>query len=233
MLKTDTAAAAETLSNTGWLADTPPEFRQAVLANCQWRRVAAGNAVSLAGDEDGSPIGIGRGSVTVTTSQGRADTPIVHVLHDGNWFGYMPLFTPDRIISAVARSDVLAAVLPQRRLETMLAEQPIWWRYVGRLPAINLKRALGVIADMIIRDSHERCAAALLQLSEQRFANGKGIDDHDVPLSQQELGAIANLSRTSVSAILRDFETDGLIAMGYRSIVIKNPAGLRAIAEAD
>ena len=233
MLKSDIAAATDTLATTGWLAGTPQDFRDCVLANCQWRRFAAGQSISHGGDADGSPIGIARGSATITTVVGRADTPIIHIMHAGTWFGYMPLFVPDRVVSVVARTDSVLAILPQRLFEGMLARRPEWWRHAGQLPAMQLATALGVIADLTIRDSHERCAAALLQLSEQRLDDGRCTVDHEVCLSQQELAAIANLSRTSVSAILHGFETAGLIEIGYRAIVIKQPAKLRAIAEAE
>jgi hypothetical protein len=41
------------------------------------------------------------------------------------------------------------------------------------------------------------------------------------------------LSRTSVATILRDLEDQKLIRLGYRSVILDNPAVLRAIVDTD
>ena len=50
-----------------------------------------------------------------------------------------------------------------------------------------------------------------------------------VHLTQQHLGQIANLSRTVVSATLRDLEQRGLIAIGYRSLEVVDGEALKAL----
>jgi DNA-binding GntR family transcriptional regulator len=50
-------------------------------------------------------------------------------------------------------------------------------------------------------------------------------------LSQEELAAISNLSRTSISTILREFEEAGLVTLGYRSVSLTYPARLRALVD--
>jgi uncharacterized membrane protein len=52
-------------------------------------------------------------------------------------------------------------------------------------------------------------------------------------LSQDELAALSNMSRTTISTILRDLENDGLIKLGYRSVTVIHPGRLRALADDD
>jgi DNA-binding GntR family transcriptional regulator len=53
----------------------------------------------------------------------------------------------------------------------------------------------------------------------------------EAPLSQDELAAISNMSRTTISTILRDLEAAGLIKLGYRSVLIIHPGRLRALVD--
>jgi CRP-like cAMP-binding protein len=84
---------------------------------------------------------------------------------------------------------------------------------------------------MMIRDSNRRCAAALLNVANCRRGEPSSTPVLNAPLSQEELAAIANLSRTSISSILRDLEADGLIELGYRTVTLRDPARLRALVD--
>jgi CRP-like cAMP-binding protein len=83
----------------------------------------------------------------------------------------------------------------------------------------------------MIRDSKRRCIASILRLADCRFSDRPGGRPIEAPLSQEELAAISNLSRTSVSTIVRDLEDAGLITLGYRTIVLVDTDRLRAIVD--
>ena len=232
VLKSDIAAGTQTLRNTGWLKDCPDDFADAVLANCHWRSIAAGQTIQHAGDQNAGIFGVARGTIAMSTSLGSPDTPIVHIGHPGFWFGYVALFTGRTLPNGVvARSDVMLGGMAQSQLEKLLAERPVWWRQVGRLGVWYGDVAANIAADTMIRDSSRRCAAALRRLGDCRFETPAGAQSVHAPLSQDELAAIANLSRTSISTILREFEEQGLIKLGYRDVVLNDPARLRAMVD--
>ena len=93
--------------------------------------------------------------------------------------------------------------------------------------------AINVAADLMIRDTRRRCAASLLRIANCRFESPEDADQVDAPLSQDELAALSNMSRTTISTILRDLENDGLIKLGYRSVTVIHPGRLRALADDD
>jgi CRP-like cAMP-binding protein len=232
VLKSDIATHSALLINTGWLRRTPREFAEAFIAHCHWRSFAPGTGIQHAGEEGGIVAGIAHGSAALTTSLSTPDSPVLHVMHPGDWFGYMPLFLPGaRPNSLVARSDVTIAVLSQPELEAFLAPHPHWWRHIGTLAAVHANLATAIAADMMIRDSNRRCAAALLHVANCRRGEPPSAPVLGAPLSQEELAAIANLSRTSVSSILRELEADGLIELGYRTVTLRDPARLRALVD--
>jgi CRP/FNR family transcriptional regulator, cyclic AMP receptor protein len=232
VLKSDIATHSALLINTGWLRHTPREFAESFIAHCHWRNFDAGVGIQHAGQEGGIVAGIARGSAVLTTSLSTPDSPVLHIMHPGEWFGYVPLFLPGtRPNSLVARSDVTIAVMPEQELEAFLAPHPHWWRHVGTLAAFNANTAIAIAADMMIRDSDRRCAAALLNVANCRHDDVSGGPSLNAPLSQEELAGIANLSRTSISTILHDLETRGLIELGYRTVTLRDPARLRALVD--
>ena len=83
----------------------------------------------------------------------------------------------------------------------------------------------------MIRDSRRRCVAAVLRPSDCRFVDRPGGRPIEAPLSQEELAAMSNLSRTSVSTIVRNLETAELITLGYRAMVLVDTDRLRAIVD--
>jgi CRP-like cAMP-binding protein len=232
VLKSEIAVHSALLINNGWLRHTPRDFAEAFIAHCHWRSFVAGTGIQNAGEEGGIVAGITHGSAVLTTSLSTPDSPVLHIMHPGDWFGYIPLFLPGaRPNSLVARSDVTIAVMSQQELEAFLAPQPYWWRHIGTLAAVHANTATSIAADMMIRDSNRRCAAALLQVANCRRGEPSSVPVLNAPLSQEELAGIANLSRTSVSSILRELEAQSLIELGYRTVTLRDPTRLRALVD--
>jgi Crp-like helix-turn-helix domain len=82
----------------------------------------------------------------------------------------------------------------------------------------------GFTADLMIRDSDRRCAAALLRLAGCRYARPQDITPVEVPLTQNELAGAANLSRNSVGKMLQRLEKRGFVEVGYGAMTVRNPA---------
>lgn len=232
MLKTEIAACTETLAQNGWLCATPVAFAETIMAHCHWRRVEAGAAIQLAGEASGAIIGLARGTISITTSLSSPDSPVLHIGHPGLWFGFVPLFSVSaRPNSILARTPVVLASLSQIELERLLSNHPEWWRHVGALGIHYGNAAINTAADLMIRDSKRRCVASLLRMADCRFADRDGQNVVEAPLSQDELAALSNLSRTSISTILHELVGDGLIALGYRSVTLHDTAKLRALVD--
>lgn len=232
MLKSEIATGVTVLSHRGWLAETPTDFTDAILANCHWREVLAGQAIQHAGDSKGVVTGVARGTVALSTALSTPDAPTMHIVHPGHWFGYVTLFGEAGLHNSImARSDVVLAYFTHGALEQLLAGRPEWWRHVGRLGIMYGHGAINAAGDLMIRDSRRRCIAAMLRIADCRFRDPPGANAIEAPLSQDELAAVANLSRTSVSTILHDLGIEGLITIGYRSVILNDPAHLRRLVD--
>ena len=224
----------EILARGAWLSRMPEDFRRAILSGSEWRRFEIGSPLQLGGEETGELVGLADGIVEMRTVLGRADTPIMHLAHPVLWFGYMPiLFGDGRRISAAARTPVWVARMSEVSLRRLLDDRPDWWRHFIQPTVTYGDVAVGIAADLLIRDSARRCAAVLLRLGGKRFASAEDLEPVFVPITQSELAGAANLSRNSVLAILGRLQGRGLVEAAYRGISVRSPVALRAFVETE
>jgi CRP-like cAMP-binding protein len=81
----------------------------------------------------------------------------------------------------------------------------------------------------MIRDPVQRLIAVLLRLCGCRLATPAGLGLLDVDLSQDDLAFMANVGRTTASAVLGRLQAAGQLELTYRRIQINAPETLRAM----
>ena len=215
------------LSRHGWLSVTPPEFRDKVLQRIELQEFDKGQAVYRAGDAPGGLWAIVEGAVEI---QGASPGALPHLLHlgvPGLWFGEMPLiFNTKRLVSVIANRPSKLVTLQLADCRAILDADPAAWRWIALLGAMTTDIAVGVVADLLLRDPVKRTAALLLRLSCVRSTVFQSTDPAPIYLSQEKLGSMVNLSRNSIIPVLQDFERQGFIEIHYGSIRVINMDGL-------
>jgi CRP-like cAMP-binding protein len=220
------------LSGRGWLSATPVDFQRAILSRCLWKHLEAGHRITVGGEQAGDLIGLAHGTIELTTVLGVSETPMMHLGYPVYWLGYGPIMSGQpRRISANAKSAVWLASVPRTTVMGLLGERPEWWQHFLPLALEYGDVAINIAADMLIRGSDRRCAAALLRLSGRRFPDQDGTAPVEILLSQDELAAAANLSRNTTGDVLRKLVEGGLIELSYRCIIVRSPAALLAFVE--
>ena len=229
----DRQEGMDILSQRGWLAGTPSEFRSFMIDRSQWQEVEAGTQIQAGGEESGDIIGLASGIIELRSIQGRSDTPIMHFARPVFWIGYSSVAFDHRPhkVEATASTKVWLARVPIGPLKKLLVENPTYWQCFLRPAFFFADIALNVAADLLIRDSSRRCSAVLLRLSGRRFEESGESDQVEVLVTQDDLASAANLSRTSVRSILQRLATRGLIKQSYRGIIISDFGALRAFVD--
>ncbi|MBS0558805.1 MAG: Crp/Fnr family transcriptional regulator [Proteobacteria bacterium] len=221
------------LTERGWLNRTPPEFRQALLPACRWYHLEPGAMVQAGDEAVGELIGLASGCLEMRTTLGPSDTPVMHLEHPVFWIGYGPILAGQpRNVAATARTHVSLASVPHATVMRMLEERPDWWRHLLPLAWAYGDTVVAAAADLVIRSSERRCAAVLLRLSGLRTAGSDDLERHPVPLSQDELAAAANMSRNTAGTALRKLKAGGMVEIGYRGVVVRDPVALRRFVDA-
>lgn len=230
----DAAQRTAGIGRIGWLRDSAPDWRDGIIAAGVVRRFEPGAVVSQAGEDGTGLVGICTGTVAVLHAMAVPSTPMIHIFGPGTWAGQGPLLTDTQIqMTLVARTAIKALLVPRARVLALLDANPRHWRELGRLALLHSYQATNIAADLLIPNSRARCAATLLRLCDCRFAAPATGISPQIGITQDELGAMANLSRATIGPILHDFVAAGLISVAYRNVVLHRPAQLLEIAERD
>lgn len=222
------------LAEIGWLKEAPADFRQALLGAASTRLFEANATIWQAGDTDFGLLGIRSGDAGVLHAMSTPGSPFGHIVGPGYWTGEGPLLSgKPKTVTLVARTRVEVAMVSHRHVRSLLTSHPEYWQQIGRLALSTGQLASTIAADLLIPKSRRRCAATLLRLAGCRFESRHAAPTRVISIAQEELAAMANLTRHTTGPILHGFVETGLISLGYRTITINNPDVLRAIADGD
>lgn len=217
----------------GWLARTDAEFRRELLALSRPCAYAAGAVIYQAGDLRGDFFVVRAGVVLLHSRFAHPDAILLHMVHPGDSFGSTPaLLAQGRVATASARTPVQLARIAGDDLRALIKRRPEWMAELGRDLLHYCEVAMQAAGDLLIRDTAARCAAVLLRLGGRRWAQDEEADQPShVPASQSEIAMMANVARNTLSEVLRVFTERGIVALEYRSVLLKNPGHLRKIAD--
>jgi CRP-like cAMP-binding protein len=216
--------ARDILASIGWLSRQPEEFREDVFRRAVPARFAAGDAVYRLGDPMGGIYGVVSGALVASVAPASAVPRILHVLTPGGWTGEGSFLSREpRRIELRAALETTAVYLPLDCMDQMAGRDPLATRRFTQIMLISLDIVLRAFYDMQEPDERRRIARAL-----RRIAT---VEDTPIPLAQSALGMLANASRKTVNAALRDFAAAGWVKTGYRSVTITDLERLAAFAE--
>jgi CRP/FNR family transcriptional regulator, cyclic AMP receptor protein len=106
----------------------------------------------------------------------------MHFAHPVFWLGFVPtLFKQPRRAAASAKTRVWLVRVPEATLRRTLSENPIWWRFFLQPLLEYGDLTVTIAADLLIRDSDRRCAAALLRLAGGRYARPQDVTPSKFP----------------------------------------------------
>lgn len=216
------------VARSGWLANSPAPFRDAVLDRAVVRRYGAGEVLHAAGDEAGGMYGVARGTIRVMLSAIDHGPYCGHLLRPGSWAGDGPTITGDvRPVTLVSSGPSTVLFLSRAAIMEIVAEEPGHWRHFIAGTMLNLNLAFGAIADLMLRDHRKRLAAVLLRAAGARSEMPPADGPIEVEMSHADIAAMANVTRTTAGATLHRFEQAGVLKTGYGKVTLLSPARLR------
>jgi CRP/FNR family transcriptional regulator, cyclic AMP receptor protein len=190
------------------LADLPPEHVRQLLAIARRRTFERGEVVFHRDDPADSLhlIARGRFAARVTTPQG--DSVLLEVLGPGQAFGELALLLPGakRTATVSALEDGETHSVFRDDFAVLQRSHPGVKDVLLRLLAEQLRRASDRIVEAHYVDADTRVRRRLCSLAET-------YGDSVVPLTQEDLAAMAGTSRATVNRVLRDEERRGTVAL--------------------
>lgn len=224
----DSATAHEAVLQSGWLSRMPSPFQRSVLERCRTKQFKRGATIYSIGDPPGGMFGLVAGAIGVSVAPREQGPYVAHFATPGSWFGEAAAITgePRRVgLRAMRDTDVLH--LPLHAIQEIVGQDAATWRLFAVLPIVNLDLAIAACDDLMIRDPAKRCIAVLLRLGNR--ASGRKSSPSDIDLSHDAVAYLANVSRTTLSAVLGELERSGALERSYRRIRLRAPGTMRAM----
>jgi CRP-like cAMP-binding protein len=197
-----------------------PDAKDALLRAGRPRAFRPGEVVFHQGDPCDSLFLLRRGRVAVRVGTPDGDQVTVGLLAAPEEFGELALLRPDHHHSAtvIALDDVQVLAVPASRFAVLRRRHPELDDWLLHALARRLDRTSALLADALFVDADHRVARRLLD-SAQAFGVTSG---GTLPLAQDDLAAMAGVSRPTANRALRRLETSGVITLGRRRLEIND-----------
>jgi CRP/FNR family cyclic AMP-dependent transcriptional regulator len=206
-----------------------PDTREAVLAAGRQIIISEGSFVLRDGEPATAAFYVIDGLLKVVKTSPTGRVSVVALRGSGSLVGELALLAPgprSSSLYAVERSIVLRIDYPA--LERLLTDRPDLARALLDTLAFRLREATGHLHELMTADAVTRMAARLCQLADD-VRSGDEVSIA-LPVSQQELGEWAGLSRAGAVKALRALRDRHVIETSRLAVAIKDIDLLRHIA---
>lgn len=203
-----------------------------LLARAALLRVAIGEAVFKQGQKADRFFLLLHGRLKVTQVTADGQQIIVRMVHPGDIFGFA---------KALQRDDYPGT--PTAAAESVVICWPtdVWSLFVEQNPhlAVNAMQSIGQrlqeahtrIREMATEEVEHRVAHAVLRLINQAGKTESAGIRIDFPISRQDIAEITGTTLHTVSRILSAWEAKGLVEGGRQTLLVRDAASLKTLAE--
>jgi len=228
------ARASGSLASSRLFQDMPPADCQGILAAGSRRTLQKGQALITQGEPATAFFLIERGYLKLT--QVTSDGAEVIVRFVGPWSpvaGVTALGEAPYPVTATACDTVDLLAWPRARLVELLSRYPQLKTNILREMTAHMDDALTRLRELATLKVSQRLAHTLLRLTQPSRSGQPGGLAVPHALTRQELAELTGTTLFTVSRILTDWESKGLVRSTRAHVEIVDAAGLRDAAEGD
>jgi CRP/FNR family transcriptional regulator, cyclic AMP receptor protein len=209
------------LGRTGWLSRQPDDFQTLIAQLGRWREFTAGEVLYFAGEEASWMVGLAEGILEVTFPLVSDEPVVIHRAEPGFWTGEMSVLPGQtRLISIAAATNVRVFVVSASSIHRILTADPRHWKSLFDLSLLNSRIAVTLLAEALALSPRARVARILLRLAGA---------DGAVPGSQEDLGRLLGMTRSSVRRALTSLIELGAVESGYGRLSVRDRAALERL----
>ena len=176
-------------------------------------------------------LAAGRVKIKDLTPDGRET--ILAFIEEGELFGELALLDGQprqEYAEAVEASQVL--VIPREDIAALMASRPDISLSITKLIGLRRRRIETRLRNLLFLPSRERMVHILLELAASHGDRTGDRVELRIPLSHQDLASLIGVSRETATLTLGHLQTDGLIEISRRRVVIRDVDRLAASANA-
>lgn len=204
-----------------------PEQLAPLEARCRSRKFSRGDPIYLPADQADGVLLLtsGRAKIASFTEEGKQ--AILAFIEPGEIFGELALLggtEREEYAEAVEKSTVI--LMPSDVVQELVAQYPLVSQGVTKLFGLRRRRIERRLKYLLFRSNRERLISLLVELAEQY---GEPSDEGmrlKIKLSHQDLASVIGSTRETVTMLLGELQTEGLLKIGRRKILLTDPEKL-------
>ncbi len=210
-----------------WFGALPKQKQQELLAKSRVRDLAISETLFRRGDAFDGIYFLVSGGLWISGLDISGAEIGLTVIEPGEWFGEIALFDKqDRTHDVVALKPTQLIHISAAQLALLTEEDPLWWQHFGGLLSQKMRLLFQNLEDRSMPSARIRLARRLMQFGHQH----DNADPVKVAIPQEQLGQLLSLSRQKTNQLLKTFEQEGLLTLGYGEFTIINLNKIKAIA---
>jgi CRP-like cAMP-binding protein len=218
------------LARSAWFRSAPAAMQAELIEAGRIERLVAGQRLFTRGDSDDGLYCVLDGLMRIGAASSTGKEALLAVIEPVNWFGEIALFdNRPRTHDAYAERDCELFHVPRAALVGLLERTPAYWHVFGLLLTQKLRLAFDAIEEAALLPAAQRVARRLLLMAGGYGEPGALRRVLKVP--QEDLAMMLALSRQTINQVLKQFETQGALKLGYAEIEITDARKLGALAE--
>lgn len=225
-------AVRGTLMGVASLAGLPQEWVERCASAARYRRLSDRQVLLERGDPVLGMFIVQDGAIELSMLGRSGNRYLCGLFTRGQTFGLIPSIDGGKTaLTSTARGASTVLLIPRDIvLEALSNNAP-----VAVAVLITVARRARFLIDLVgnqITLPLEGRVANMLLVATQFQSRDAGLGDPmELRLSQTDLADIAGISRQALGPILKSFEAEGAISLGYRSIRVLKPTRLQALVE--
>ena len=209
-----------------WAQTLAPDELDRVVAETRERRVPAGGYAIRCGEPAEHWIGVIDGLVKMSVTQAEGRQCTFTGVTAGGWAGEGSLLKPGPWrYDGIAVRPTRLACMPRSTFKRLLATSLEFNQFLLAHLNARLSLFIGLVEFDRLLGPNARMARCLASLFDPNLYPNT---DRFLPLSQEEIGLLAALSRQRANESLHALERAGLLRVDFRGVTVLDLPGLRA-----
>lgn len=211
-----------------------PEQLAEIEPRCRSRTFRRGEPVYLPSDAADAAMVLCEGRITIGSLTDDGKQTILAFVEPGELFGELAALDDgprEEFAEAAEKSTVV--LLPADTLRNLMERNAGMALGVTRLMGLRRRRIERRLKSLLFRSNRQRLVSLLLELADQY-----GQPSSDPPgirlgikLSHQDMASVIGSTRETVTLVLGELQSEGLVATGRRKIVVGDPETLARAAD--
>ncbi|MFL9938416.1 Crp/Fnr family transcriptional regulator [Paraburkholderia graminis] len=223
---------ATRLARSAWFRSAPAALQTQLTDGGRVERLAAGERLFTRGDADDGLYCVLSGLMRIGAASVSGKEALLAVIEPVNWFGEIALFDDrPRTHGAYAERETKLFHVPRAALTALLERTPAYWHTFGLLLTQKLRLAFDAIEEAALLPAAQRVARRLLLMA--GGYGDAGVMRRVIGVPQEDLAMMLALSRQTINQVLKQFETQGALRLGYAEIEIVDARRLAEFAQSN